>query len=347
MVERRSFSEMECKSKPEVSILVPVYNVENYLKECLDSILNQTFKDWECILVDDGSIDSSGSICDEYSSRDSRFQVIHVENGGAAFARNTSIKVARGNYITFCDSDDWLEPNAVAVMYKLIREYDADVVQTGLWKEYKGKSKVKHFVVNTEVLNRQQVVTELIRDKKVRSYVNKMYRRHIIGADYPLDNAYEDVYVLTVWLLKVNIMVCTSIPVYHYRMRNGSQSKVGSSKNRLDFFESMRFRAEEILKSGIVDYGEDDYVASISKAAVSAGKIISRRELDKQKSKTSINYLSESIRKYNLSSMRSVGIKQWFRIKLLRNNPRLFSRIMRVIGWFDLHSLFRRNNMFK
>lgn len=96
-------------SHPLISIIVPVYNVEKYLRRCLDSILAQTFTDWECILVDDGSTDGSGTICDEYAEKDSRFQIFHKENGGVSSARNVGIKTSRAKWITFVDSDDWLQ----------------------------------------------------------------------------------------------------------------------------------------------------------------------------------------------------------------------------------------------
>lgn len=97
------------QTSPKISIIVPVYNVEKYIQRCLDSIATQTFANWECVLVDDGTPDSSGKICDEYAEKDGRFKVIHKENGGVSSARNAGLDVAKGEYICFCDSDDWLE----------------------------------------------------------------------------------------------------------------------------------------------------------------------------------------------------------------------------------------------
>ena len=97
---------------PEISIIVPVYNVEKYLKRCIDSILNQSFTDFELILVDDGSTDNSGEIIDEYAIKDERIKVIHKENGGLSSARNVGIEYSKGNYIAFVDSDDWENVNS-------------------------------------------------------------------------------------------------------------------------------------------------------------------------------------------------------------------------------------------
>ena len=112
-----------------ITIIVPVYNVQNYLEACIDSILAQTYQALEIILVDDGSTDSSPAICDRYAQKDSRVRVIHKENGGAASAKNEALKVATGKYLTFVDSDDWIEPDAMAYMQELLELHQAQVVQ--------------------------------------------------------------------------------------------------------------------------------------------------------------------------------------------------------------------------
>ena len=109
---------------PKVSVIVPVYNVEKYLARCVDSILNQTFNDFELILVDDGSPDNSGKICDEYAERDSRVKVIHKQNGGVSSARNLGIKTSIGEFITFIDSDDWIEPKMFEQLYNASENCD-------------------------------------------------------------------------------------------------------------------------------------------------------------------------------------------------------------------------------
>ena len=117
---------------PIVSIIVPVYNVEKYINRCIDSILAQTFTDWECILVVDGSPDKSGEICDEYSARDSRIRVIHKPNGGVSSARNVGINLATGEWITFVDSDDFIDADSLFSMVELTKHYDADLFCFGI-----------------------------------------------------------------------------------------------------------------------------------------------------------------------------------------------------------------------
>jgi len=122
---------------PVISIIVPVYKVETYLPRCLDSILAQTFTDFECILVDDGSPDNCPAICDEYASRDNRIVVIHQENKGVVVARDRGLRKAQGKFIHFVDSDDWIEPNALELLYKKQRETDSDLVLGGFCRIYK------------------------------------------------------------------------------------------------------------------------------------------------------------------------------------------------------------------
>ena len=100
-----------------ISVIVPIYNVEKYLNRCVDSILNQTFNDFECILVDDGSPDNCGEICDDYAKKDKRIRVIHKENGGLSDARNAGIEIAKGEYLSFIDSDDWIHPQMLEILY--------------------------------------------------------------------------------------------------------------------------------------------------------------------------------------------------------------------------------------
>ena len=114
--------------QPAVSIIVPVYNAETTLRHCVDSILSQEFTDFELLLVDDGSQDSSGSICEEYAGRDARVRVIHQENSGVSAARNNALDRARGEYLQFLDSDDWITPDATRLLVRTAREHQCDLV---------------------------------------------------------------------------------------------------------------------------------------------------------------------------------------------------------------------------
>ena len=127
-------------SVPKISIIVPVYKVEQYLYRCLDSIVAQTFTDWECLLIDDGSPDDSGAICDEYAEKDSRFRVIHQKNSGVSAARNAGLAVARGEWIGFVDSDDWIEPDFCKTLLVAIEQTGKDCATCGYLNEFVGET---------------------------------------------------------------------------------------------------------------------------------------------------------------------------------------------------------------
>lgn len=125
---------------PEISIIVPVYNVEKYLDKCVNSILNQTFQDFELILVDDGSPDNCGEMCDDYAARDKRVTVIHQVNGGLSAARNAGIEIAKGRYLGFVDSDDYIAEDMYELLYNNLKNEDADLATVGFLDVYAGKN---------------------------------------------------------------------------------------------------------------------------------------------------------------------------------------------------------------
>lgn len=127
---------------PKISIIVPVYNVEKYLEKCVRSILAQTFTDFELILVDDGSPDSSGAMCDQFAEQDQRVKVIHKENGGLSDARNAGIEIATGEYLGFVDSDDYIADDMYELLYTNIVKEDADLSICGIYDVYEGKSQL-------------------------------------------------------------------------------------------------------------------------------------------------------------------------------------------------------------
>lgn len=141
---------------PQISIIVPVYNVEQYLSRCIDSILSQTYTNFELILVNDGSTDSSGEICDRYAKIDNRIQVHHSQNNGVSIARNIGINCAKGDWITFVDSDDWIENNLFTEITQIVNQYPTDII---CWNYYINKEKrevVQHFKDNSLIIKSTQ-----------------------------------------------------------------------------------------------------------------------------------------------------------------------------------------------
>lgn len=310
--------------------------MEKYLRECLDSIKNQTFTDWECILVDDGSTDSSPIICEEYSSLDPRFKVIHKSNGGLSSARNAALQVAKGNYIAFVDSDDWIEPGMYELLFNLITTTNADIAQCGFIKEYRGRHSIKHITKSPIVISGDDARLKIGFDI-IPNYVwNKLHKKSIITCGFPEGRNFEDIVVYGEWLKNVKCMALDPNPMYHYRMRKGSIIHAEAAKNRYDYFNSCLDRMQKIESFLLSDRDLDRKNAYINKAAINASKIIARRENDPQKRDAAILQISNEIKKYPLPSLGKISLKYWLRSKVLRNFPKAFGTYMRAMHVIDL-----------
>ena len=159
-----------------VSIIVPVYNQEKYLNKCLDSIIDQTYRDYECVLVDDGSKDKSSLICDEYAGRDERFSVIHKANGGLTSARKAGFDATKSEYICFLDSDDYLAPDFLKKTMERIEETDADVCSCGHFQDADGT-----IIINTFDFKNKIIAKEHIEDEYVMPIIGKIYAEGFIN----------------------------------------------------------------------------------------------------------------------------------------------------------------------
>ena len=167
----------------KISIIVPVYKVEFYLEKCVNSIINQTYKNLEIILVDDGSPDNCGAMCEELAKVDNRIKVIHKENGGLSSARNAGIDIATGEYVAFIDSDDWIEPDFIEVLEKLLTENDADFSVCGMHNEYTEESTlVRNHKISTSVVELSDIFVQIIDNPLFYGYAwNKLFKKDIIA----------------------------------------------------------------------------------------------------------------------------------------------------------------------
>lgn len=212
-----------------ISVIVPVYNVERYIRQCVESILEQTYADLEIILVDDGSTDGSGSICDEYKLKDDRVVVIHKCNGGLSDARNAGLDIARGEYIGFVDSDDYIEPDMYEVLYKNCERYAADLAAARFVKFNTQGEVRKNFTENIEVFSREEMLRLFIvgdrRYEITMSVWDRLYKRELISdLRFPVGKCYEDIVFSTKVIEKSKINVYIDRALYHYRLREDSIS---------------------------------------------------------------------------------------------------------------------------
>lgn len=225
---------------PQISVIVPVYKVEPYLSRCIDSILSQTFTDFELILVDDGSPDNCGKICDEYAEKDSRILVIHQENQGQAAARNNAVSIAKGEWIHFVDSDDLIHPQMLEILYSAVDE----TTQISMCGVYKGNNLSESFFSpKNDYSFKKHPVNEdsLILFMHSGDYLYwvvwaKLIKKEIIEK-YPftVGKIYEDSAVAFKWINETKFVNITNEPLYLYRINPNSTTQTNFSLKNLDF----------------------------------------------------------------------------------------------------------------
>ncbi len=233
-----------------ISVIVPVYNVASYLPQCLESILNQDYEDLQVLLIDDGSTDDSGVICDRFAARDSRIQVIHQKNGGAAAAKNAGLRAASGKYLSFVDSDDYLEPDVYGFLVKTLEEAQADAVQGAFQEVYRSRREVRP--LKPETLEGFDYLLRFPKDFSCALLWNKLYRREIFdGVFFEEGHKIDDEYFTYQGFLQPRKVVCTDQVIYNYRKRASSvmASPESAEQRILDCLDSIAKRRQKVRTS--------------------------------------------------------------------------------------------------
>lgn len=214
-------------TQPLISIIVPIYKVELYLRQCLDSIVNQTYTNLEVILVDDGSPDGCPQICDEFAAKDKRFVVIHKKNGGLSDARNAGLDICKGDFIYFLDSDDIIPSQCISTLLKIIIQEKAEIVSSS-YKEFSDKE--PNLVLPNQstsyiTINGSEALILLCRDNTpgIMSSCMKIYKKECFeGIRFPLGKLYEDAHINYKIYHRCKKICYTSAPLYYYRLRKES-----------------------------------------------------------------------------------------------------------------------------
>ncbi|MGT2741902.1 glycosyltransferase [Streptococcus plurextorum] len=210
--------------KPLLSVIIPVYNVEKYLKRCLESILVQSWNDYEIILVDDGSTDSSAQICDSYAEKYEMIRVIHKENKGLSDTRNQGIEQAVGEYVYFPDSDDWLEPNTFSDLSDIIEECIYDIISFNREFVTSEEDKLISAKPRIQKLSGKQALLEMLKQGDVTGFANdKIYRKKLFldnDIEFPVGKYYEDLGTNYKLFLKATKVYVTNQKYYHYLITN-------------------------------------------------------------------------------------------------------------------------------
>ena len=252
-----------------ISVIVPVYNVESYLRRCIDSIINQTYRNIEIILINDGSTDNCGAICDEYAVLDERITAIHKSNGGLSDARNAGIDIAKGEYLAFVDSDDFITKDACEYLLYQATTYNADIV-TGIIKQYSHLSEVELFTDEAETveqLDSEQALKELFMQKKTYTTAcSKLYRKHLFSKRrYPVGLLCEDLATTYLLIDSADKIVISNKVIYWQYVRDGS---ISNSKYTEQYWPLMTVN-DEILSftekryPALVPYAKMHYISCI------------------------------------------------------------------------------------
>ena len=236
-------------AKPLISIVVPVYNVEDYVDLSVQSMVEQTYEHIEILLVDDGSTDTSGERCKNWSEKDARVRYIHKENGGAASARNAALDVCRGELITFVDSDDWIDADFIEVLYEAMRAENADISICGWKNETEFQSVLCDTVKGKVCYDKTEALNKLFYQESYDTAMwAKLYRAELFEQiRFPMGNIYEDIAIIYKVFEKVNKVVYSDYKGYHYLLRDTGTTLKTFSRKKMDLIDVADEMEEYVL----------------------------------------------------------------------------------------------------
>lgn len=315
--------------QPKISVIIPVYNVEKYLDRCLESVVNQTYKNLEIILVDDGSTDSSGKKCDEYAINDSRIKVLHKSNGGLSDARNVAISICKGEYITFVDSDDWICTNLIEHLYNNLIIAEADV-SIGLFQRVYDDVAIKrqHNDISICEYSGKEAIRQMYGVCSFSAHAwGKLYKRHFFNEiHYPKGKIYEDEFTTYKILWAASKVVVTNEKLYFYYIRSDSLSHERFNENQLDRLtacDEMLCYFEKCFK---------DIIPILKYRWLDAYIVFCR---DAARANTSCERLEKEFNKallYSKGYLTCKYVDKRFKLcwAMIRMNKRLFSKFVRI-----------------
>lgn len=209
---------------PEISVIVPIYNVEKYLEKCIESILNQTFADFELILVNDGSPDGSAKICEKYAKTNDKIKLISQENAGLSAARNAGINIAKGKYLAFIDGDDYITDDMLEILHSNAKKTNSQISACGMVDTYGDEFEIKHKINNYEIFDSYNALKTILEGKKMYMFAcNKLFEASLFNdVKFPPGKLYEDVFIMPILMAKAKRVVYTPKQCYIYFQRINS-----------------------------------------------------------------------------------------------------------------------------
>ncbi len=333
------------KKKTLISIIIPVYNGEKYLKRCLDSILSQTYENWELLLIDDGSTDLSSSICDDYTS-DARISVIHRQNGGQATARNEGIVQSKGEYVSFVDCDDWLEPDMYESMIRICQLHKVEIVACGYIEEYKTRRKEVQNDGSISFYGAEEAV-RMVLEKQIVGYPwSMLFHRSVLKEPMADLTPFEDYATIFKWVSHVNRIAVWHKAFYHYRQLDGSSLHSFNIRKERNFMLAVRERYHYIQdKELLPGYDAENrrlYLCDCIKLA----KDLARSPYNIHDVLALISELRDELLTLQPIFRNEVGTKYYIRLRILLANVNLFVRILRVSSFFSIKRWVANTGLF-
>ena len=311
------------KMEPKISVIIPVYNVEKYLEKCIKSVISQEYKNLEIILVNDGSTDKSGEICDNYKLIDDRIKVMHKKNGGLSDARNCGLDNARGEYIAFLDSDDWIDKKLYSSLYNIINKYDADIAICNFKKVYKENEELNN--IHSEFIYSNVEVLENILSKIGTQMIvswNKLYKREVLkNMRFPVGKIHEDEFLTPMILYKANRIVYTEKELIYYRQRENSIMGSGFTNRSIDILHALDIRSDFYLKNNLFSLYEKNLRHQLD---INIDFYYKIKNSDIQNKTQLYRNLSKSVLKIKKRLNNKLSAKDKFRIGLFIVSPTIY-----------------------
>ena len=306
---------------PLISVIVPVYKVEKYLDRCVQSIVDQTYRNLEIILVDDGSPDNCGAMCDAWAEKDPRIKVIHKENGGQADARNVGMAIAMGEYIAFVDSDDWIDAQMYQSLYETMITTDSDIVSCGakrVWSD--GRPAQELLSVNMDCVLEQEAAMEamITGNGLVQVPCNKLYKSCLVrDILFPVGVAHEDDFWTWQVVFRAKQVSIIRESYYNYLQRGNSTMGVGFSEKRLMVVRAKTERQEYIEKMmpDLTDVGRVDMVYTCMHLGIQVLKNMCRKDIVR-----CMTYLKDTVKSYPIGKVyfRTLTWKKRLHLRMLQ-----------------------------
>ena len=337
----------QLEKTPLISIITPVYNVEKYLPQCIESIIDQTFQEWELLLIDDGSTDSSGFICDKYATKDKRIRVLHKSNSGQADSRNIALQMARASRIGFVDSDDWIESSMFETLYNILEDNKSDIAVCGYFFDYKNDRTAFNNSGKTQILTSTDALNLIIEDKIIKSFLwDKLYRKSVIQELPPKSFYYEDYSTLFKWFMHAQKVAFCQKSLYHYRQRKSSTDNDGDPKKKYHFFLA-ELERYTYLHTNLPNIERDNtHTIKIVKVGIAQAKQIARNAKDSQEAISYIQLIIKGIKPFLPISYQELGFTKYRRLWEISHVLKWFVFYMRCTKKFSFKHKRKRHNYF-